>query len=71
MKPSLQARGRYSVSDLLSYLNEDDVDLLSGELRCNGSFNNFLRVTSCDFESLISMIGHTTGKQDTTGKLFL
>ena len=64
-------QGRYSGSDLLSDLNEDDVDLFWGELRCDGFFKNVLRMTSCDFEYLISMIGHTTGKQDTTGKLFL
>lgn len=65
VKPSLRARARYSGSDMLQDLQEDDVDPLSGELRCDGSFKNFLRMTSCDFEYLVQILGHRIAKQDT------
>lgn len=66
IKPSLQARKRYSGSDLLKDLNEDDIDNLSYEVRCDGSFKNFLRMTSGDFEHLLIAIGHKIAKQDTS-----
>lgn len=65
VKPSLRARSVYSGSDMLRDLQEDDEDLLTGELRCDGSVKNFLRITSCDFENLIQMVGHKIGKKDT------
>lgn len=65
VKPSLRARTLYSGSDMLNDLQEDDRDPLSGELRCDGSIKNFLRMTSCDVEWLIGMVGHRIGKQDT------
>lgn len=65
VRPSLQARARYSGSDLLNDLNRDDTDPLTGELRCDGSIKNFLRMSSDDFESLIVGIGHIISKQDT------
>lgn len=65
VKPSLKARDRYSGSDMLRDLEEDDVDPLCGELRCDGSFKNFLRMLSSDFEYLILMLGDKIAKQDT------
>lgn len=65
VKPSLRARTVYSGSDMLNDLQEDDRDPLSGELRCDGSIKNFLRMTSCDFEWLIGQLGHRIGKKDT------
>lgn len=65
VRPSLRARDRYSGSDMIADLQKDDVDPLSGELRCDGSIKNFLRMTSSDFEYLISMIGHKIKKRDT------
>ncbi|KAG8257698.1 hypothetical protein J6590_043979 [Homalodisca vitripennis] len=62
---SLQARARYSGSDLLSDLNRDDTDPLTGELRCDGSIKNCLRMSSNDFECLIVGIGHIISKKDT------
>lgn len=47
-------------------LNEDDIDNLSYEVRCDGSFKNFLRMTSGDFEHLLIAIGHKIAKQDTS-----
>lgn len=65
VRPSLQARARYSGSDLLNDLNRDDTDPLTGELRCDGSIKNFLRMSSNDFECLIVGIGHIISKKDT------
>ncbi|KAG8252307.1 hypothetical protein J6590_060600 [Homalodisca vitripennis] len=45
VRPSLRARSVYSGSDLLSDLNQDDINPLSRELRCDGSVKNFLRMT--------------------------
>jgi hypothetical protein len=65
VKPSLKARAKYSGSDMLKDLQEDDVDPLCGELRCDGSFKNFLRMSSSDFEYLLLMLGPKIAKQDT------
>ncbi|XP_074030027.1 uncharacterized protein [Leptinotarsa decemlineata] len=65
VKQSLRARTVYSGSDMLNDLQEDDRDPLSGELRCDGSIKNFLRMTSCDVEWLIGQLGHRIGKKDT------
>lgn len=64
VRPSLHSRATYSVNDLLDDLNRDDVDPLSGELRSDGSFKNFVRMTSEDFEYLTLMIGHKISKMD-------
>ncbi|KAG8256283.1 hypothetical protein J6590_072188 [Homalodisca vitripennis] len=53
IKRSLRARSVYSGSDMLNDLQEDDIDPLSDELRCDGSIKNFLRMASSDFEQLI------------------
>lgn len=65
VRPSLQARAKYCGSDLLRDLNRDDLDPLSGELRCDGSFKNFLRMSSSDFEFLIVKVGPRICKLDT------
>ncbi|KAG8271361.1 hypothetical protein J6590_064673 [Homalodisca vitripennis] len=39
---SLHSKATYSGNDLLDDLNTDDVDPLSGELRTDGSFKNFV-----------------------------
>jgi hypothetical protein len=66
VRPSLTARKRYCGTDLLGDLAKDDVDPLTREIRCDGSFKNFIRMTSSDFEYLIMEIGHKIGKKDTT-----
>lgn len=33
--------------------------------RCNGSFKNFLRMSSEDFENLINLVGHRIAKKNT------
>jgi hypothetical protein len=60
VRPSLTARKRYSGTDLLGHLAKDDVDPLTGEIRCDGSFKNFIRMTSSDFEYLIMEIGNVS-----------
>ncbi|XP_074026325.1 uncharacterized protein [Leptinotarsa decemlineata] len=65
VKPSFRARTVYSGSDMLNDLQEDDRDPLSGELWCDRSIKNFLRMTSCDVEWLIGQLGHRIGKKDT------
>lgn len=71
IKPSLRARARYSGSALLEDLNKDDVDPLSGELRTDGSFKNFLRMASSDFEHLVLQLGPKIAKVDTNWRLAL
>lgn len=66
VRPSLQARKKYSGSDLLTDLKHDDRDLLAGELKSDGSFRNFLRMTSTDFEYLITSIGPRIARKDTS-----
>ncbi|KAG8241319.1 hypothetical protein J6590_088906 [Homalodisca vitripennis] len=66
IKPSLQARKRYSGSDLLKDLNEDDRNDLNYEVRWDGNVKNFPRMTSVDFEHLLITIGHKITKQDTS-----
>lgn len=53
---------KYSGCDLLADLNRDARGPLSGELRCDGSVKNFLRMTSCDFEYMYSTISHKVYK---------
>lgn len=69
VRPSLRARSVYSGSDLLSDLNQDDINPLSRELRCDGSVKNFLRMTSNDFENLLTAIGPKIARQDTNYRL--
>ncbi|KAG8286660.1 hypothetical protein J6590_054499 [Homalodisca vitripennis] len=69
VRPSLRARSVYSGSDLLSDLNQDDINPLSRELRCDGSVKNLLRMTSNDFENLLTAIGPKIARQDTNYRL--
>lgn len=66
VRPSLKAREKYSGTDLLTDLARDDIDPLTGDIKCDGSFKNFLRMASSDFEYLINEIGHKIGRKDTT-----
>lgn len=43
VRPSLEARKKYSGTTLLADLERDDRDLLTGEIRCDGSFKNFCK----------------------------
>ena len=66
MSPSLEPKEKYSGSDLFQDLQRDDIDLLAGELRTDGSFTIFLRMTSLDFEYLVLRIGGTIEKKNTS-----
>ncbi|KAG8296482.1 hypothetical protein J6590_056041 [Homalodisca vitripennis] len=57
VRPSLRARSRYSGSALFDDLKKDDTDPMSGELKTDGSFKNFLRMASSDFEHLLLSVG--------------
>ncbi|KAJ8971000.1 hypothetical protein NQ317_012113 [Molorchus minor] len=65
VRPSLRKRKVYSGSDLLTDLNSDDFNPLHNELRSDGSFKNFMRMSSADFETLIQKIGPSISKMDT------
>nr|CAI5859324.1 unnamed protein product [Callosobruchus analis] len=45
VRPSLRARGTYSGTTLLKDLTMDDIHPLTGEIKCDGSFKNFLWAT--------------------------
>ncbi|XP_025424626.1 uncharacterized protein LOC112693663 [Sipha flava] len=66
---SLLAKQKYSGNDLMTDLKRHDIGL-SGELRCNGSFKNFLRMSSADFEYLINLVGDRISKKDTNYRQF-
>jgi hypothetical protein len=65
VRPSLHSRQRYTGRDLLRDLNCDDCGLSICERRLSGSFKNFTRISSSDFEFLLNNIGRTINKQDT------
>lgn len=65
VRPSLEARHRYSGTHLMEDLMEDGRDPLSGEIRDDGSFRNFARMSSSDFEYLLINVAPTIAKQDT------
>jgi hypothetical protein len=69
VRPSLHSRQRYTGQDLLRDLNCDDCALSIRERRLSGSFKNFTRISSSDFESLPNNIGRTTSKQDTVQRV--
>jgi hypothetical protein len=59
VRPSLTARKRYSGTDLLGDLAKDDVDPLTGEIQCDGSFKNFIRMTQTPkkcFNNMLSSV---------------
>lgn len=60
VRPTLQKRNELGVDKLLMNLQDDDVGL-NGELR--SSFKNFLRMSSQDFENLISLVGPAVKKK--------
>lgn len=65
MRSSFKARSKYSGIDLLDHLERDGTEPVSGELRCDGSIKNFLRMRSCDFQNFLTLIGHKIVKMDT------
>jgi hypothetical protein len=64
--PSLHSRQRYTGRDLLRDLNCDDCALSIRERRLAGSFMNFTRISSSDFEFLLNNIARIS-KTQTTG----
>ncbi len=54
--PSLQAKKKYSTTDLIKDLVLDDVDLPNLEYRSGAGFKNFFRMTTTSFETLLSMM---------------
>lgn len=65
VRPSLQARKRYSRIGLINDLESDDRDLLSRELRTDGNFKNFVKMASQDFEFVIVKIRLRMARKDT------
>lgn len=51
--------------DLLNDLKAGDIPSLNSELRCDGSFKNFVRVLSVDFQFVINKVSHIISKKDT------
>lgn len=49
VRPSFQARPKYSGSDLTNYWNRDHTDPLISEFRCDISMKQFLRVSCPQF----------------------
>ncbi|XP_030760537.1 protein ALP1-like [Sitophilus oryzae] len=65
VRHSLQARSIYSGTHLLEDLKKDDCAPLNWGLEYKGSFKNFCRMSSSDFEHLINLIGPKIQKSDT------
>ncbi|KAJ4433099.1 hypothetical protein ANN_15356 [Periplaneta americana] len=63
VRPSLQSRKMYRGSDLMKDLILDHVDQLNLEYRCGGGFRIFFRISSADFETLLTMIGPKISKE--------
>ena len=58
VRPSLKSgRAKYSANNFMNDLILDEVDKLNLEYRCGTGFRNFFRMTSSDFETLLSLIG--------------
>lgn len=67
VRPSLKSgRAKYSANNFMNDLILDEVDKLNLEYRCGTGFRNFFRMTSSDFETLLSLIGPRITKMDTT-----
>ncbi|XP_028140337.2 uncharacterized protein LOC114334492 [Diabrotica virgifera virgifera] len=62
VRPSLKKREKYGGKEILSDLKKDDVLL---ELRTDGCFKNFLRMSSSDMEFLLQKIAPVIRKPDT------
>jgi hypothetical protein len=71
VRPSLHSPQRYTGRDLFRDLNCDDCRLSIRERRLSGSFKNFTRISSSDFEFVLNNIGRTIRKTQTTGSLYL
>lgn len=65
VRPSLQAKKKYSATDLMNDLILDDVDVLNLEYRSGAGFKNFFRMSTTSFETLLNMIGPKISKSDT------
>lgn len=66
IRPSLQARRKYSATDMMKDLILDDADVLSLEYRSGAGFRNFFRMSSTTFETVLNMIAAKITKQNTT-----
>lgn len=66
VRPSLQARKRYSGIGLINNLESDDRDLLLRELRTDGNFKNIVKMASQDFEFFIVKICFRIARKDTS-----
>lgn len=62
VRPSLRKRNEYGIEKLLADLRKDDIGL-RGEMR--SSFQNFLRMSSENFEDLIQVVGPAIYKRNT------
>ncbi|KAJ8881926.1 hypothetical protein PR048_018412 [Dryococelus australis] len=65
VRPSLRGRVRYGRSDLMKDLILDNVDELNLEYRCGGGFRNCFRMTSSDFEFLLTLTAPRISRDDT------
>ncbi|KAL4149795.1 hypothetical protein QTP88_003659 [Uroleucon formosanum] len=67
VRPSLKSgRAKCSVNDFMNDLISEQVDKLNLEYRCGTGFRNFFRMTSNDFETLLSLIGPRIIKMNNT-----
>lgn len=62
VRPFLRRRENYGVNEMINDLRSDDMGI-AGELR--SSFQNFTRISSNDFEFLITLIGPKICKKNT------
>lgn len=66
IRPSLRSRGQYSGTHLLEDLRRDDFGSINGGMdNYRGSFKNFCRLSSSDFDHLLRLIGPKIVKNDT------
>ncbi len=65
VRPSIHAKKKYSIADLMKDQVLDYADLLNLKYRSGAGFTNFLHMTTTSFETIRNMIGPKISKCDT------
>mgnify|MGYP005983884593 FL=1 len=65
VRPTLRSRSQYNGTHLLEDLKRDDVGSIDYGMTYRGSFKNFCRLSSVDFDHLLRLIGPKICKTDT------